>query len=124
MVTDSALINWMLTMVIEKPMQLTIVSDVPLDCAGADWATMVENKGESAMTTNPQKTRKTISTGAEAANRNKGDTMQHAHDSNSDKVAIRLAPKRCESRPLTTQASPPDAIMIKDSNGTFRWASG
>ena len=45
-------------MVMAKPIQLTIVKDVPLDASGAFWATKVENKGESATTTIPQKKRK------------------------------------------------------------------
>jgi len=45
----------MLIMVIAKPIQLTIVKAVPLFSAGAFFATSVENNGESAMTTNPQK---------------------------------------------------------------------
>ena len=47
-------------MVIEKPIQLTMVNAVPLNSAGALFATKVENKGESAITTKPQKIRKTI----------------------------------------------------------------
>lgn len=41
-------------------MQLTMVSEVPLDCGGALCATKVENKGESAITTMPQHTRNDI----------------------------------------------------------------
>ena len=52
--------NWMLTMVRAKPIQVTMVNAVPLACGGAFWATNVENKGESAMTTMPQKKRKII----------------------------------------------------------------
>lgn len=50
----------MLTMVIEKPMQLTIVRAVPLSFFGALFATKVENRGESATTTIPQKIKKLI----------------------------------------------------------------
>ena len=39
-----------LNMVIEKPMLLTIVSAVPVFSFGADWATSVENCGESEIT--------------------------------------------------------------------------
>ena len=38
----------------EKPIEVTIVSAVPLFWGGADWATKVENCGESATTVNPQ----------------------------------------------------------------------
>ena len=48
----------MLTMVIENPIQFTIVRAVPLNSGDALWATKVENRGESAMTTMPQKSRK------------------------------------------------------------------
>lgn len=47
-------------MVIEKPIQVTIVNAVPFICTGTFCATKVENSGESAITTNPQKIRKTI----------------------------------------------------------------
>lgn len=45
----------MLTIVRAKPMQFTMVSDVPLDASGACWAINEENSGESAVTTKPQK---------------------------------------------------------------------
>lgn len=45
-------------MVIENPMQFTIVSAVPLNFGMAFCATRVENKGESAMTTMPQNNKK------------------------------------------------------------------
>ena len=48
----------MLTMVMANPIELTMVKAVPLHSAGAFFATRVENRGESAMTTNPQKMRK------------------------------------------------------------------
>jgi len=41
-------------MVIANPIQLTIVSPVPLNSEGAAAATKVENCGESDMTTIPQ----------------------------------------------------------------------
>ena len=39
----------------EKPIHVTIVIAVPLIDATAFWATIDENRGESAITTNPQK---------------------------------------------------------------------
>ena len=48
------------TIVIAKPIQLTIVSAVPLEDAGAWPATKEENNGESAMTTKPQNMRKVM----------------------------------------------------------------
>lgn len=46
--------NCILTILIEKPIQLTRVNAVPFNCAGAEEATMVENCGESDTTTMPQ----------------------------------------------------------------------
>lgn len=48
----------MLIIVIAKPIQFTIVKAVPFILASALFATNVENRGESAITTNPQKNRK------------------------------------------------------------------
>ena len=48
----------MLIMVIENPMQFTMVSAVPLEISGALFATSVEKSGESAITTNAQKNKK------------------------------------------------------------------
>ena len=55
MLPDNIFNNWILTMVMEKPIQLTIVSEVPLASSATFCATRVENNGESAITTNPQK---------------------------------------------------------------------
>ena len=110
----------MLTMVIANPMQLTIVSDVPLAAAGALRATNVENKGESAATVSPHTKRKVIRAPGAAANRNSGDTRQHMQDSTSDKLATFIVPKRCEIIPPKTQVTPPDAITRKDNKETLR----
>jgi hypothetical protein len=45
-------------MVIENPIQFTIVNAVPFKCGFVFWAIRVENRGESAMTTKPQNIRK------------------------------------------------------------------
>ena len=103
----------------EKPMQFTIVKDVPLDSSGAFCATKVENKGESAITTNPQKKRNKISSVTELLNNNNGEAKQHRKESKSEMVASFFTLKVCESRPLITQASPPEAMIRNDSNGTF-----
>jgi hypothetical protein len=50
----------MLKIVMENPMQLTIVKAVPFDSVGAFWATKVEKRGESAITAIPQIIRKPI----------------------------------------------------------------
>ena len=60
----------MLTMVIEKPMQLTIVSAEPISAFGALSAFGAENCGESPATVIPQIRRKNRNTGVGAENRN------------------------------------------------------
>ncbi len=110
--------------VMENPMQFTIVSDVPLDSSGAFCATNVENNGESAITTNPQKIRNSINVMTEELNKNRGEIRQHEHDSNNESVAIFFTPNFCESNPLKTHASPPDAIIINENSGMLIPASG
>ena len=44
----------MLMMVMANPIQFTMVNELPLIALGAFCATRVENKGESAITENPQ----------------------------------------------------------------------
>ena len=105
-------------MVIEKPIQFTIVSAVPLDSCGAFCATNVENMGESAITTRPQNNRNETSAGVDPVNRKKGETRQQAQDKNNETVASFFAPKCCDSRPLRTHANPPEAIIRKDKKGT------
>ena len=60
-------------MVIEKQMQLTMVSEVRRDSSGAFCATNVENKGESAITASPQKKRKIRKATEEWPDRKKGE---------------------------------------------------
>ena len=52
---DTPFKSWMLTMVIENPIQLTMVRADPTRSCGAVLATRVENCGESPDTTIPQK---------------------------------------------------------------------
>ena len=82
----------MLTMVMEKPMQLTMVNDVPLDCSGAFLAIKVENKGESATTVIPQKIKNEIRTKPEAAINIRGERIQQRQDKNKEIVAILFTP--------------------------------
>ena len=109
----------MLTMVIAKPMQLTMVSDVPLDSGGALWATRVEKSGESAMTVTPHTKRNTSNKGTEP-DRNKGDSMQHAPEVNKAIVATFFAPYCLDTIPLSTQAGAPEAIIKNDMTEGFR----
>lgn len=84
--------SWILKIVIKNPMQLTIVSAVPLIWASAFCATNVENKGESAITTIPQKCIKTKKTIGGKTVKASGKIKQHAPESDKDRKAILLTP--------------------------------
>lgn len=77
-------------------MQLTIVNAVPLISASAFWATKVENKGESAITTIPQKSKKPINKTEEDKPNTKGESRQQIPEHNSAIKAVHLAPKSIE----------------------------
>ncbi len=117
----------MLRMVIEKPIQFTMVSAVPLSFSGAFCATKVENNGESAMTTMPQKRRKRTSSVSFSTRKMKGATKQQQQESNSAKKAIFFVPYFLASKLPKTQAILPTAIIKKDIkgilNGTLRYKS-
>ena len=85
----------MLIIVIEKPMQLTIVSAVPFFSAIAFCATSVEKRGESAITTIPQKTRKPINKLSYSVANIKGESRQHTHDRSNAMNAVCLVPAIC-----------------------------
>ena len=70
------------TIVIEKPMQLAIVSAEPTSLGGAKRALSVENCGESPTTTTPQNNRKARNTGKGARNAS-GETRQHRPDADN-----------------------------------------
>ena len=110
--------------VIEKPMQLTMVSDVPFDAGWAFCATNVENNGESAITAIPHINIKAINTAAEPLNSNNGDRKQQAHDTDNAIIAVVFTPKRCDINPPKTQDNEPDAIIKKDSKGILKPAAG
>ncbi len=78
----------MLTIVIEKPIQFTIVSDEPLIVLGTEPAMSVENIGESATTLNPQVKRKRKRRKVDGWDTIKGVSKQHTPDTMSDKSAI------------------------------------
>lgn len=105
--------------VMENPMQFTIVKDAPLDSSGAFCATSVEKRGESAMTTSPQKKRKATIAKAELFNKKNGERIQQHPDRNNEIAATFFVPKNCEMDPLTIQARLPDPIIKKDKNGVF-----
>ena len=114
----------MLTIVIAKPIQFTIVNDAPLDPAGAFLATMVENSGESAITVIPHINRNITSVDNEPLNKNKGENKQQAPDKNNAIAAILFSPQRCEINPLITHAILPDAMIRKDRNGILKLVAG
>ena len=95
-------------------MQFTIVNDVPLDASGAFWATKVENRGESATTTIPQKNRKTKRKKMEFWDKKKGEIKQQIQEANKAKVAMFLGLNFSENCPLNIQATEPEAIMRKE----------
>ena len=73
-------------------MQLTMVSEVPLDSSGALRATSVENKGESATTTNPQKNKNSNNMTNDVLWMKKGERIQQRQDKLKAIVAIFLGP--------------------------------
>lgn len=107
----------------EKPMQVTMVIAVPLICAGAFCATNVENKGESAITTNPQRIRK-IRNGIKERLKANGEAAQQQPDKRRAVNAIFLVPKFCERYPPIIQAKPPKAIIRNDKTEIFKFSSG
>lgn len=113
----------MLIIVIENPMQFTMVRAVPLDSSGAFWATKVENRGESAITTSPQKNRNTTNRTGEFANRKRGESKQHKQDKRSEVVTIFFAGYRLEMSPLNTHANAPDPMIRNDNKETFSCAA-
>ena len=114
----------MLTMVIAKPIQLTIVREVPLDSSGAFNATRVENIGESAVANQPQKNKKARNKVTESFIINKGEQMQHRQDKLKAMVAIFLGPIYCESNPPVAQDIPPMPMIQKDKSETLKFATG
>jgi len=82
----------MLIIVIENPIQFTIVKAVPLDSGKALLATKVENRGESAITTIPQKKRNPIMMTEESIKNISGDIIQHRHDKSNAMEAVFFVP--------------------------------
>ena len=103
-------------MVMEKPMQVTIVMAVPFEAAGAFCATRLENTGESVMTTNPQNTRKPINAG-KGKLKASGESRQQEPDNNKAINAVLGLPYLCEMKPLAIHANPPGAMIAKEHTG-------
>ena len=104
------------TIVIANPIQLTIVKAVPFDAAGALVATKEENKGESAITANPQIIRKLRKTRVESTSKTKGETRQHTKEANRKVFANLFASYFFESSPPRIHDRPPTPMMIPASN--------
>lgn len=110
--------------VMAKPMLLTIVSAVPLVSGSVLCATRVENNGESAITTIPQKSRKANNSKSEFPLIISGETRQHKPDKNKAKAAVFLVPNDCDIYPPITLAGPPMAMIRNDQTGILRSVSG
>ena len=106
----------MLTIVMAKPMLITIVIAAPFTSGGACCAFNVENKGESAVTDIPHINKNTNNNGNDGFNKINGDNKQQQHDVANAIVAVLFVPNRCEIIPPNAQDTPPDAMMRKDKN--------
>ena len=104
----------MLKIVIKKPMELTIISADPINFGGAFFATMVEKRGESAITTIPQKRRKVINKLALLRSKIHGEIRQQQHDKSRAINAVRFVPSFGDIYPPSTQAKPPMPIIKND----------
>ena len=72
------------------------------------------------MTTNPQKIKKPIKSVAEDCIKINGEIKQQIQDKVKAINAILLVPKCSDKYPPTTQATPPSAMMKKESKGIFK----
>ena len=72
----------------EKPILFTIVRAVPFVSGMAFWATKVENKGESAITTAPQNNRNTSRKAVEWNIKTKGENKQQHKEAERNSRAI------------------------------------
>ena len=110
--------NWILKIVMAKPMQFTMVKAVPFIFGVAFLATNVENNGESAMTTIPQNSMKLRNQNFELNDTIKGIIKQQIPDNNKAENAVFFSPKVLEKYPPITQAKLPIPIIINDQNET------
>ena len=99
-----------------NPIQLTMVSAVPLTSPGEFFATRVENKGESAVIVIPQK-RRIIKNSIGFKKKIKGEIMQHMQDARSANVATGFGPNFIDSRPPRMQPKPPIPIIRNAQKG-------
>lgn len=104
-------------MVIKKPIQLAMVRLVPFKCAGAFCAINVENSGESATTTIPQKIKMQTINAVDPIWKRIGERMQQKQERDRNSNANFLILYFLERRPLMIHATLPDAIIRKDTIG-------
>src|SRR4051812_34982186 len=103
-----------------NPILFTIVSEAPLEAAGALWAMSVENMGESATIVIPHIKRKIKSNGVVCVENTSGESKQQIQEINKAVVATLLGPCFNEIIPPKTQAIAPDAIIRKLINETVK----
>ena len=108
----------------KNPIQLAIVSAVPLVSAGAFCATKVDKSGESAITTMPQKNKKTKNKTSNSLLKMKGEIIQQTQDNSNEINAILFAPNFRERNPLTIQARPPTPIIKNENREILKVISG
>src|SRR5258707_4750703 len=114
--------NWMLRMVIEKPMQFAMVSAEPTSSRGAFAAFSAENWGESPTTKMPEDSKNARNSGVGAWNAS-GDSTQHRPDASSCAKATGALPQRSDSNPPATQPTRPAAMIANAHSGTLRAAA-
>ena len=98
----------------ENPIQFTIVNAVPFNSGGAFWATKVEKRGESAITTKPQNIKKRINKPSFAQKEINGEIKQHKPDKSRNIDAVFLVPFFSDINATTTQENPPRPIIKKE----------
>ena len=79
-------------MVIENPIQFSMVKAVPLSFSGVFCATKVENIAESAITIIPQKSKKSRKIVPFDTRKKSGETKQQIQESKSTEKAVLLVP--------------------------------
>ena len=99
-------------MVMEKPMQLAMVSAEPTSSRGALAALSAENWGESPTTTIPQNSKNARNAGPGAAN-SSGESTQQMPEARSCAKATGALPERRETSPPAAQPMNPAAITAK-----------
>src|ERR1051326_81126 len=105
----------MLTIVIEKPIEVTIVSADPVRPSGACLATRAENWGESPTTVIPQRSM-SARNHPSASPKKKEEKRQHAAETESGPHATFALPRRAERNPPAAHPILPAAMTANDQN--------